>query len=51
MSLDKNINSNFKKLKKLNNVIITPHIAGWTNESKIKLAETIAEKIIKNFKL
>ena len=51
MSLDKNINSNFKKLKKLDNVIITPHIAGWTNESKIKLAETIAEKIIKNFKL
>jgi D-3-phosphoglycerate dehydrogenase len=32
----------------LNNskVIITPHTAGWTNESKIKLAEILADKII-----
>lgn len=28
------------------NVILTPHIAGWTHESKIKLAEVIADKII-----
>ncbi len=28
------------------NVIITPHIAGWTHESKIKLAEILADKII-----
>lgn len=26
-------------------VILTPHIAGWTQESKIKLAQTILEKI------
>jgi D-3-phosphoglycerate dehydrogenase len=51
MSLDKNVNYSFKKLKNLDNVIITPHIAGWTNESKIKLAETIVEKIVKNFRL
>lgn len=27
-------------------VILTPHIAGWTQESNIKLAEILAEKII-----
>ncbi|EKB58672.1 NAD(P)-dependent oxidoreductase [Bergeyella zoohelcum] len=26
--------------------LITPHIAGWTHQSKIKMAEIIAEKII-----
>lgn len=29
--------------------ILTPHIAGWTQESKIKLATVLAEKIIKYF--
>lgn len=29
------------------NIILTPHIAGWTQESKIKLAQTILEKIIR----
>ncbi len=32
-------------LIKTPNVILTPHIAGWTKESKIKLAQTILEKI------
>jgi len=27
-------------------VILTPHIAGWTEESKIKLAKVLAQKII-----
>lgn len=31
------------------NVILTPHVAGWTKESKQKLAEVIAQKIIANF--
>lgn len=31
------------------NVILTPHIAGWTHESKIKLAEVIADKIINEY--
>lgn len=31
------------------NVLLTPHIAGWTHESKIKLAEVIADKIISAF--
>lgn len=31
------------------NVLLTPHIAGWTHESKVKLAEVIADKIIAGF--
>ena len=30
-------------------VLITPHIAGWTHESKIKLAQVIVNKIIAAF--
>ena len=33
-------------LIKSNNVLLTPHIAGWTHESKVKLANVIADKII-----
>ncbi|MGJ8665105.1 MAG: 2-hydroxyacid dehydrogenase [Patiriisocius sp.] len=40
----------FKELLTMDNVILSPHIAGWTVESKIKLAETIVEKIIDTFK-
>ena len=35
----------FKKLISFDNVIITPHVAGWTVESKEKLAKTIVNKI------
>ncbi len=28
------------------NVILTPHIAGWTNESNVKLSTIIADKVI-----
>ncbi|MDT8415440.1 MAG: 2-hydroxyacid dehydrogenase [Flavobacteriaceae bacterium] len=27
------------------NVVLTPHVAGWTEESKVKLAQTIVDKI------
>lgn len=33
-------------LYQADNVLLTPHIAGWTFESHVKLARTIAEKII-----
>ena len=36
---------NLDFLKKSEKVILTPHIAGWTFESKMKLSETILEKI------
>lgn len=31
-------------------VILTPHIAGWTQESKIKLAKVLTEKIMNRYK-
>jgi len=31
------------------NVLLTPHIAGWTIESKRKLAQTIVDKILAKF--
>lgn len=31
------------------NVLLTPHIAGWTIESKRKLAQTIVDKILASF--
>ncbi|MHA7055627.1 2-hydroxyacid dehydrogenase [Aquimarina sp. M1] len=34
-----------QELLKMNNVILSPHIAGWTIESKEKLAQTIVDKI------
>ena len=41
--------SEFKKLIAMSNVILTPHVAGWTVESNIKLAQTIVEKIMEEF--
>lgn len=35
----------FKKLINLDYVILSPHIGGWTIESKAKLAQTIVDKI------
>ncbi len=35
----------FKFLSKSNNVLLSPHIAGWTVESKIKLAQVLVDKI------
>ena len=32
------------------NVLLSPHVAGWTIESHRKLADTIAQKIIQHFK-
>lgn len=44
-----NLPESFKYLLDAENVIITPHIAGWTMESKMKLAQTIVDKIIAKF--
>ena len=34
----------FKSLSQYKNVLFTPHIAGWTHESKEKMALVILEK-------
>lgn len=41
----------FDYLLQANNVLLTPHIAGWTIESKEKLAQVIVDKIIKMYPL
>jgi len=39
----------FQYLIHADNVLLTPHVAGWTIESKIKLAQTIVDKIKSKF--
>ncbi len=39
----------FQYLIKADNIILTPHVAGWTIESKEKLAQTIVDKIKDRF--
>ncbi len=41
----------FHYLSVSDRVILTPHIAGWTVESKNKLAKVLVEKILKAFEL
>ncbi len=39
-------NPDFNYLRQSRNVILTPHIAGWTHESNFKLASVLSDKII-----
>jgi D-3-phosphoglycerate dehydrogenase len=41
----------FDYLLQAKNVILTPHIAGWTIESKEKLAQVIVNKILKLYEI
>lgn len=43
-------NQDLKYLLDSEKVIVTPHIGGWTNQSKIKLAQFIVDKILADFK-
>lgn len=38
-------NANFNYLSSSNKVILSPHIAGWTHEAKLKMAEVLLQKI------
>jgi D-3-phosphoglycerate dehydrogenase len=44
-----NLPEAFQYLINADNVILTPHVAGWTIESNIKLAQTIVDKIKAKF--
>lgn len=44
-----NLSEAFSYLIQAENVLLTPHIAGWTIESKEKLAQTIVDKIKAKF--
>jgi D-3-phosphoglycerate dehydrogenase / 2-oxoglutarate reductase len=39
----------FDYLLKAKNVILTPHVGGWTNESYFKLSNVLADKIMQDF--
>lgn len=43
------IPSPLKELMANDKVVLTPHVAGWTKESKVKLAKVLAEKILAAF--
>ena len=47
-NLDTN-NEDLQFLLESNQVIVTPHIAGWTHQSKEKLAQFIVDKIVQQF--
>ena len=47
LSVNENDQSSLNYLNNSSNTILTPHIAGWTHESKIKLVKVALEKIKK----
>ena len=48
-SLSKEENTDLQYLLHSEKAIVTPHIAGWTTQSKEKLAQFIVDKILANF--
>ncbi len=46
---DQNLPKAFRYLIEAENVLLTPHVAGWTKESKLKLAQTIVDKVKAKF--
>ena len=36
--------------RKLSNVILTPHMAGWTIESRLRLVETVVDDFLRFWK-
>ena len=46
---DDSLPEDFDYLINSKNVLLSPHVAGWTSESKIKLAQTIVDKIKAHF--
>ena len=49
LSIENQIPDAMRELMFLNNVILSPHVAGWTKESHERLASVIAGKIIDKF--
>ena len=49
MFSDSQLPEAFTYLIKAENVILSPHVAGWTVESKMKLAQTVVDKVKEKF--
>ena len=50
-NVDVNSSKSFELLKKMDNVILSPHIAGWTHEAKYKMADFLIKKIKGRFQM
>jgi D-3-phosphoglycerate dehydrogenase len=48
-SKDNQLPEAFQYVMRADNVLLSPHVAGWTFESHIKLAQTIVDKISNGF--
>ena len=48
-NINNSSNKYFEDLKKFQNVVLSPHVAGWSFESKEKMAKVILEKIHQKF--
>lgn len=48
-AFDDPINEVLSELLEFNNVITTPHVAGWSKESFEKMGKVLSEKILKNY--
>ena len=42
-------NQDLKFLSQSKNVILSPHIAGWTHESSLKISKILTKKILSEF--
>ncbi len=49
MFTENNMPEAFDYLIKADNIILTPHVGGWTEESKVKLAQVVVDKIKNQF--
>jgi D-3-phosphoglycerate dehydrogenase len=47
---DADLPESFRYLAASDKVVLSPHIAGWTHESKLKLARTILKKVLREFR-
>lgn len=45
-NFSKKFEENFNNLTKINKLVVTPHIAGWSNESRQKIAELLASRLL-----
>ncbi|MCH2229056.1 MAG: phosphoglycerate dehydrogenase [Crocinitomicaceae bacterium] len=46
---EQDLSPDFKYLLDSNNVILSPHVGGWTHESYFKLSNVLADKILNQF--
>ena len=47
---EQDLSPDFKYLLDAENVILSPHVGGWTHESYFKLSDVLANKILKDWK-